>query len=248
MNFRLTLCVENASLRFIRTITVFCLVILLSGCLGGSVTYSGGEVSGRVEGDLGTVISSSGSADGELIQTGNASWYGGRFHGQATASGEIFNKWDNTAAHRKLPLGTWLIVERVSNGRQVKVKVNDRGPFVEGRIIDLARGAAGELNMVDDGVAQVRLYRIGGPDAEVDRSTGGYFTIQVGSFTEKSNALDLKTKLSKQFDDVHVTYAYDKYHRVRVGKYDSEGEADATSETLRSMGMNTWVVRESSDG
>jgi rare lipoprotein A len=90
-------------------------------------------------------------------QSGLASWYGPKFHGRQTASGERYNMFDLTAAHRDLPFGSRLRVTNIENGRQVLVTVNDRGPFVKGRIIDLSYAAAKELGMTGDGVVRVRL-------------------------------------------------------------------------------------------
>jgi rare lipoprotein A len=90
---------------------------------------------------------------------GTASYYGPGFHGRRTANGERFDMNGLTAAHRSLPFGTRVKVTNVKNGRSVVVRVNDRGPFLRNRIIDLSRGAAAKLGMVDDGLARVRLER-----------------------------------------------------------------------------------------
>lgn len=184
-----------------------------------------------------------------LVQTGTASWYGGKFHGRPTASGEIFNKWDRTAAHRTLPLGTRVLVAHRRTGRRVRVRINDRGPFVKGRIIDLARGAAARLNMVRDGTAPVRLYVLGG-DTGAEKpvrtpSEEGVYTIQVGSFRNRSNARRLHDRLARDFDHVSVTTAYDRYHRVRVGEFESRSEAEDTLRRLRDRGLETWTVFKS---
>lgn len=92
-----------------------------------------------------------------MIQTGLASWYGPRFHNKLTASGEVFDQDDLTAAHRTLPWGTRVKVTNLTNGKSVDVRINDRGPFVKGRIIDLSRAAARELDMVEQGITNVRL-------------------------------------------------------------------------------------------
>jgi rare lipoprotein A len=93
----------------------------------------------------------------EVYQVGMASYYGEKFHGQPTASGELFNMYKFSAAHRVLPLGTFIRVTNLENGRRVEVKVNDRGPFVEGRILDLSFAAALELEMVKAGTARVMI-------------------------------------------------------------------------------------------
>src|SRR5579862_2088472 len=90
-------------------------------------------------------------------QVGTASWYGEYFEGRATASGEPYNMFDLTAAHPTLPLGTWVRVTNLHNGRRVYVRVNDRGPIIPGRIIDLSYGAATELHFTDKGLQRVRL-------------------------------------------------------------------------------------------
>ncbi len=119
-------------------------------------------------------------ADPEL--EGLASWYGGKFHGRLTSSGEVFDTNDMTAAHRSLPFGTMVKVTNLDNGRSAVVKINDRGPFVEGRMIDLSRAAAEELGMLGQGVARVSLEIVAfASDNEV-------YAIQVGSYGLEKNA------------------------------------------------------------
>lgn len=90
-------------------------------------------------------------------EVGRASWYGPGFHGRETASGEIFNQHELTAAHRRLPLGTRITVTNLENGKSVRVSVNDRGPYIHGRVLDLSKAAARRLDMVSDGVVRVRI-------------------------------------------------------------------------------------------
>ncbi len=97
---------------------------------------------------------------GRAIQRGTASWYGPGFHGRKTASGERFNSYDMTAAHRSLPFGTRLRVVNEKNGRSVVVRVNDRGPYAHRRIIDLAKGPAQALGLTSSGTAYVSLHRL----------------------------------------------------------------------------------------
>ena len=100
-----------------------------------------------------------GAAPGtKAYERGEASWYGRKFHGRTTASGERYDMHELTAAHRSLPFGTVVQVVRADSGAAVVVRINDRGPFVDGRIIDLSYAAAVEIDMVRDGVAQVELY------------------------------------------------------------------------------------------
>ena len=91
------------------------------------------------------------------MQTGIASYYGEKYHGRETASGEIFDMYDLTAAHQELPFGTKIRVINLDNTKQVVVRINDRGPFVKGRILDLSYGAAQKLDMIQTGTAPVRI-------------------------------------------------------------------------------------------
>jgi len=102
------------------------------------------------------------SSDG-FSEQGVASWYGRDFHGKPTSSGEAYDMYELTAAHKTLPIPTWVEVTNVANGRKVIVKVNDRGPFVDDRIIDLSLRAAQELDMIDAGTARVRVRALGAP-------------------------------------------------------------------------------------
>lgn len=101
---------------------------------------------------------------GTLVGTGMASWYGGKFHGRPTASGERFNRMELTAAHKSLPFGTRVCVRNVSTGKTVLVRINDRGPFAPGRVIDLSQAAAQELGIQGLGIKPVELYKMHGKD------------------------------------------------------------------------------------
>ena len=98
---------------------------------------------------------SGGAPDAQVIDQGLASWYGERFHGRRTASGEPFDMRDLTAAHKTLPCGTRVRVRNVNNGREVVVRINDRGPFIKGRMIDLSKAAAKKLGFIDKGVTKI---------------------------------------------------------------------------------------------
>ena len=129
-----------------------CVVMLLmAGTQGCSVTAPSGD---HVSHEASSIQS---QPKVRLVSTGRASWYGPGFRGKKTASGEIFDDSKFTAAHKTLPLGTIAKVTNVSNGKSVKVEINDRGPYVDGRIIDLSHAAARALGMVDRGVAHVEI-------------------------------------------------------------------------------------------
>jgi len=127
------------------------------------------------------------SADPQL--EGLASWYGGKFHGRLTSSGEVFDTNEMTAAHKTLPFGTMVKVTNLDNGETAIVKINDRGPFVEGRIIDLSRAAADALGMVGQGVAKVSLEIL---SFSTDKDL---FAIQVGAYGIEVNAQKAQTTL-----------------------------------------------------
>ncbi len=125
------------------------------------------------------------------MQSGVASWYGPNFHGKATANGETFNMNDLTAAHRTLPFNTIVRVQNMDNGRSVDVRVNDRGPYVDDRIIDLSRRAAREIDMEDSGTANVQILFLEEGDRPIaaGRITNQEtFTIQLASYNSEAEA------------------------------------------------------------
>ncbi len=155
-------------------------------------------------------------------EEGIASWYGHPYHGRRAASGEIYNMYDMTAAHRTLPFGTQVRVHDLENGRDVDVRINDRGPFVEGRIIDLSYAAAQAMGM--SGIARVRLEILGlGSTSEP-----AVFAVQVGAFRDPANAGRLKALIEASYGPV-VILSFDRgdglFYRVRVGHESSEGAA-----------------------
>ncbi len=166
---------------------------------------------------------------GGFRQRGTASWYGRKFHGRNTSSGEKYNMHAMTAAHKTLPLGTWVQVTNLANGRKVRVRINDRGPFVRGRIIDLSYAAAKKLGMVGPGTAPVEIVALGtsrpgkaGSEAAYQPMDyfSGNFTFQVGAFTDPENARRLVARLRPLYQNAHIAVFNDGQHtfyRVRVG-------------------------------
>lgn len=164
-----------------------------------------------------------------FTQRGIASWYGKPFHGRKTASGEVYNMYGISAAHKTLPMDTLVQVHYLKTGKKLTVRINDRGPFIRGRIIDLSYGAAKKIGLVGPGIAKVEITAIGSakqPEsktgqvpAPVDYYSGN-FTIQVAAFKNYQNALNLKKKLDQNYKNAHIS-SYDSgrgiYHRVRVG-------------------------------
>jgi len=180
------------------------------------------------------------SADGHVM-TGLASWYGPDFHGRPTSSKEIYDMNDMTAAHRTLPFGTWVLVSNLDNGRSVAVRINDRGPFVAGRIIDLSYAAARMLGVVGPGTVPVRLELL---DQNAPPPSAQLYSVQAGSFAAKDNAERLRDKLSGLFGQVTVSAfatAERTYYRVRIGAR-TRDEAEAIARRLADAGYSVMIV------
>lgn len=131
------------------------------------------------------------AASGRILQSGMASWYGPNFHGKATANGETFNMNDLTAAHRTLPFNTVVQVQNIDNGRSVTVRVNDRGPYIDDRVIDLSRRAAREIDMEDAGTANVQIILLEEGDRPISSgqvTNQETFTIQLASYNTEQEA------------------------------------------------------------
>jgi rare lipoprotein A len=174
-------------------------------------------------------------------EQGLASWYGVPYHGRRAADGEIYNMYDLVAAHRTLPFQTRVRVTNLQNHRQVVVRIIDRGPFVENRIIDLSFGAARALDMVAAGVAPVRLEVLSpiNPDA-------GWFAVQVGAFASRANA----ERLARRLRGYGMTSIQDydgpsgRLYRVRVGRLAGQAPARQLAEQLRACEhLPGFVVR-----
>jgi rare lipoprotein A len=170
------------------------------------------------------------SAEG-FEQKGLASWYGNPFHGRKTSNGETYDMYSRTAAHKTLPMNTPVLVKNLDNGREMVVRINDRGPFVRNRIIDLSHTGATELGIIDKGTARVHISALGEavtveennqkvkrflPHEDFNR---GNFYVQIGSFTNKDNALRLKKKMEDKGYEVSVRI-YDRgdkiFNRVQI--------------------------------
>ncbi len=188
-------------------------------------------------------------------QEGVSSWYGKKFHGNPTASGEIYDMHGLSAAHRTLPLNTIVEVTNLDNGRSVVLKVNDRGPFIKGRILDCSYGAAKELDFANAGLARVRIEvikegdgkyrspksRAGGKRTRKSRFDGA-LCIQVGAFSSEENADSFRDLLEDKVGDAFVV-KFQNLYRVRVGRLDTEEQADDLQERLQAMGYDGFVTR-----
>lgn len=179
---------------------------------------------------------------GEYVEEGVASWYGVPFNGRRTSNGEIYDMHEFTAAHRTLPFNAVVRVTNLRNGKQTQVRINDRGPFVADRVIDLSLSAAEAIEMIGPGTAQVRLEVIAGPS-----SVAGLFAVQIGAFRTQENAQHLKVEMeSRNLPATIATYDSPSgpFYRVRVGRLQSEEAANQLATQLRATGQfTTFVVR-----
>ena len=165
------------------------------------------------------------------------------YHGRRAANGEIYDMYKLTAAHRTLPFDTVVRVTNLKNGKQVDVRITDRGPFVEGRIIDLSLGAARALDMVGMGIAPVRITLVSSPG----NPAAGFFTVQVGAFLSHDNAERVRSRMEERYSFA-VIQEYDSpkgiFYRVRVGKLSSEDAANAFAAELQEKeNVQPFVVR-----
>lgn len=182
-------------------------------------------------------------------QKGRASWYGKKFHGRKTANGEIYDMYALTAAHKTLPLGTWLHVENLENGKNVEVRVNDRGPFVGERIIDLSYTAAVDIGMTANGTARVKIKAIAERTVNsMDNTTskkvqGTLYSAQAGSFSNKKNAEGFMTSLDQKYKDVRIVVENGVY-KIRIGKHILRSDAEKTKTVLKNAGYSAFIVQE----
>ena len=198
------------------------------------------------------------------VQLGVASWYGPGFHGNHTANGEIYDQFALTAAHPSLPLGTRAMVTNLFNGRSVEVRINDRGPFVDGRAIDLSYAAAGALGMIGPGTAPVRIEVLGPATAEPMRSRAAAppapppapahelpltsYTVEVASLADAGKADHLRQVLARRFPDAFVSplaAPRRRYYRVRIGPYALRTVAVAHAERVNRLGYPAIIVEAS---
>jgi rare lipoprotein A len=178
---------------------------------------------------------------------GIASYYAEPYHGRKTASGEVFDSYQAlTAAHRTLPFNTLVRVTNKTNGREVEVRINDRGPFIDGRVIDLSLRAAREIDLVRPGVAPVKLTILKrGESSTIAALPQPRFAVQVGAFGSEQAAEDLKRRLEEKYPDVTVQmFTGDKtLYRVRIGREPDLLSAEKLASELRKDDFEPFVVR-----
>ncbi len=209
--------------------SVLLLLLLLTGCASGTYTSRYGR----------------GGPPVGWKERGIASWYGGKFHGRRTANGEIYNMYDLTAAHRWLPFGTLVKVTNLRNHRSVIVRINDRGPFVKNRIIDLSYAAAKALDMIKTGTAPVEIEKLPAYYGEIRMAPAEGYYVQASSFLSRWRAQQLANRLARHFGTVRIERANVNgliYHRVKVGPYFSLKEARRVQHWLKRKGYNAIIA------
>jgi len=158
-----------------------------------------------------------------FFQSGTASWYGKKFHGRPTASGTIFNMYKISAAHKTIPLGTYILVVNKSNGKKIKVIVNDRGPFIPGRVLDLSYAAAKKLGYADLGLTEVDIFVFGNVSEKC-------LSLQLGAFQSEVRAKNFSTKLQKETSQKIYISKEGDYYKVLCGKFSSRKSAELFKE------------------
>jgi rare lipoprotein A len=175
-------------------------------------------------------------------ETGIASWYGHPYHGRAAANGEIYDMEKLTAAHRTLPFGTWVRVTNLSNSKTVDVRIIDRGPFVDGRIIDLSHAAARLVDLLTAGVGEVRIDVLSLPPSAMSNA---FFAVQVGAFEDKTRAERIRARMQHEYGIAEITLRNGNppLWRVLAGRERSEAGAAALAERIRAELGPAFLVR-----
>ncbi|HTS49271.1 MAG TPA: septal ring lytic transglycosylase RlpA family protein [Bryobacteraceae bacterium] len=176
------------------------------------------------------------------VETGLASWYGHPYHGRAAANGEIYDMEKLTAAHRTLPFGTWVRVTNLANTKSVDVRIIDRGPFIDGRIIDLSHAAAQAIDMVGPGVVEVRLDILSAPASPASLN---WFAAQAGAFADKERAEKLRSSLEREYGSARLVLrpGTPTLWRVLVGREHSEQAAAVLARRVSAEVGPAFVVR-----
>jgi rare lipoprotein A len=175
-------------------------------------------------------------------EVGVASWYGIPYHGRRAADGEIYNMETLVAAHRLMPFNTWLCVTNLSNGKTVNVRIIDRGPFIDGRLIDLSKAAARQIDLIGPGTGRVRLQVISEPR---DIPSNDFYAVQVGSFTVLANAEQARTQYAQRYGlaQLATKSAPITRWRVLVGKFATVESARELANVLSGENPDIFIVR-----
>jgi rare lipoprotein A len=182
---------------------------------------------------------------GPFFQTGIASWYGGKFHGRRTSNGEVYDMYKLTAAHKTLPFNTIVEVRNLENGEKVIVRINDRGPFIKNRIIDLSYKAANRLRMADQGVALVGLEIINKKAIKKYQNqyvSGQDYMLQAGAFREKKNAKKLLKRIKRIVSEVVFSIKIqDGYFKVISEKIGTRKQVEQLKRRLEDFDIDSFI-------
>jgi rare lipoprotein A len=238
---------------------LICALLILSACGRKKVPVAAPSLPASPSATTSTASVSTGSFVPKSDLEGIASYYAEPYNGRPTANGEIFNTYEQlTAAHRTLPFNTMVRVTNKTNGQEVDVRINDRGPFIDGRVIDLSVAAAKKIDMVRAGVVPVKLTIIKAGTVAAAKPVSGaknppssspsnqsWFAVQVGAFSNEQAAQDLKKRLERKFSGVSVqTLAGSQtVYRVRVGHEQDLQTAEKLAQQLRKESLDSFVVR-----
>jgi rare lipoprotein A len=181
------------------------------------------------------------------VERGTASWYGPGFHGNKTANGERYDMHKLTAAHRTLPLGSIAVVRSGTTGKEVTIRINDRGPFAKGRVLDLSYAGARMLGMIGQGTDEIELRVIGFQGRAADM---GFLRVQIGSFAEPQNAATLLQRAQRFYPGGRIQ-AVDlpngRRYRVQVGEFKTETQAESAATKLEAdLAVDSFVFRDDS--
>jgi rare lipoprotein A len=176
-------------------------------------------------------------------ETGLASWYGHPYDGRQAADGEIYDMETLVAAHRTLPFGTWVRVTNLGNAKTVDVRIIDRGPFVDGRIIDLSHAAAQKIDLIGPGIAQVRLDILSAPP--VARAAATFYAVQVGAFADRARAEQVRSAMERRYGTARLVLRQGNppLWRVLAGRESSEEGAEQLRQRLGGEADRCFVVR-----
>ena len=175
-------------------------------------------------------------------ETGLASWYGHPYHGRAASTGEIYDMEKLTAAHRTLPFGTMVHVTNLANSKSVDVRIIDRGPFIEGRVIDLSHAAAQAIDLIGPGIAQVRLDILSAPQ---NLSADNLYAVQAGAFRDRDRAEHLRATMEREYGSARLVLrpGSPSFWRVLVGRESTEEAAGVLAQRLRAEVGPAFIVR-----
>lgn len=238
-------CMNTAAWRVAPLLFLLAAMLVLSGCAGINKPYrTGGSGSAKPYTIRGKTYRPFTSAHG-FTEVGVASWYGPGFHGKLTANGERYNQNSMTAAHKLLPFNTDIRVTNLDNGKSIVVRINDRGPFVDNRVIDLSRTGAEKIGMIGPGTARVRLEAVNAkaPILTPDGDMRGTFYIQVGAFRVRSNAQRLINTLKSMGLGGRLLPSSDgALLYVQAGPFPSVDRAEDILQTLQGRFPGLFVV------